>query len=256
MFKIDLNSDLGEGFGAYKAGLDDRIIPLITSANIACGFHAGDPLIMQKTVKLCKLNGVCAGAHPGFPDLVGFGRRNLNASPDEVKAMMIYQIGALSAFCASEGIKLSHVKPHGALYNMAAKDYKLARAVCEAVYEFDKDLPLLALSGSMMQKAAEEVGTVFASEIFADRAYEDDGTLVARSKPGAMITDENEAVKRTVEMIKNKRVKTINGNYISINPQSVCVHGDSEKALLFVEKIRAGFEEQGIEICPIKDIIG
>lgn len=256
MFKIDLNSDLGEGFGSYKAGLDDKIIPLITSANIACGFHAGDPLIMKNTVQLCRTNGVCAGAHPGFPDLVGFGRRNLSASPDEVKAMMTYQIGALSAFCASEGIKLSHVKPHGALYNMAAKDYKLAIAVCEAVYEFDKNLPLLALSGSMMQKAAEETGVIFASEVFADRAYEDDGTLVARSKPGAMIIDENEAVERTVEMIKHKRVKSISGNYISINPQSVCVHGDNEKALLFVKKIRAGFEEQGIEICPIKDIIG
>lgn len=256
MYKIDLNSDLGEGFGAYKAGLDDKIIPLISSANIACGFHAGDPLIMSKTVELCKQNGVRAGAHPGFPDLVGFGRRNLNASPAEVKAMMTYQVGALAAFCSSQGIKLSHVKPHGALYNMAAKDYSLAKAICEAVYEFDKDLVLLALSGSQMQKAASEVGTAFAAEVFADRAYEDDGTLVARSKPGAMITDENEAVARTVEMIKEKRVKTVNGNYISIEPHSVCVHGDSEKALLFVEKIRAGFAANGIEICPIKDIIG
>ena len=256
MLRIDLNSDLGEGYGAYKAGLDDKIIPLITSANIACGFHAGDPLIMGKTVALCKESGVCAGAHPGFPDLVGFGRRNLNASPAEVKAMMTYQIGALAAFCKSQEIELSHVKPHGAIYNMAAKDYSLAKAICEAVYEFDKNLPLLALSGSQMQKAAEDVGTLFASEVFADRAYEDDGTLVARSKPGAMITDENEAVSRVIEMIKHKRVKTINGNYVSIDPHSVCVHGDSEKALQFVEKIREGFKAENIEICPIKEIIG
>lgn len=256
MFKIDLNSDLGEGYGAYKAGLDDKIIPLITSANIACGFHAGDPLIMSRTVALCKENDVCAGAHPGFPDIVGFGRRNLSASPEEVKAMMTYQIGALASFCNSHGIRLSHVKPHGALYNMAAKDYNLAKAICESVYEFDKKLPLLALSGSQMQKAAEDIGVVFVSEVFADRAYEDDGTLVARSKPGSMITDENEAVARTVEMIKNKRVKSINGNYVSINPHSVCVHGDSEKALLFVQKIIAEFRKESIEICPIKEIIG
>ena len=256
MYKIDLNSDLGEGFGSYKAGMDDQIIPLITSANIACGFHAGDPQIMEKTVALCKQNNVRAGAHPGYPDLVGFGRRNLAASPAEVKAMMTYQIGALAAFCKAQGVELAHVKPHGAMYNMAAKDYALAVAICEAVREFDPALPLLALSGSQMQKAAEATGTRFASEVFADRAYEDDGTLVARSKPGSMITDEDEAVARVVEMVKEHRVRTISGKYIEIDPHSVCVHGDSAKALLFVEKIRAGLTAEGITICPIKDIIG
>lgn len=256
MYKIDLNSDLGEGYGSYKAGLDDQIIPLITSANIACGFHAGDPQIMEKTVALCKQHGVRAGAHPGYPDLVGFGRRNLAASPAEVKAMMTYQIGALAAFCKAQGVELAHVKPHGAMYNMAAKDYALAVAICDAVREFDPALPLLALSGSQMQKAAEATGTRFASEVFADRAYEDDGTLVARSKPGSMITDEDEAVARVVEMVKQHRVRTISGNYIEIDPHSVCVHGDSAKALLFVEKIRAGLTAEGIAICPINEIIG
>jgi len=256
MYKIDLNSDLGEGYGAYKMGHDDKIIPLITSANIACGFHAGDPRIMSATAALCRENGVCAGAHPGFPDLVGFGRRNLNMAAEDVKAAMLYQIGALSAFCAAQGIPLSHVKPHGALYNMAAKDAVLAKAICEAVREFDNNLVLLALSGSQMEKMAGELGVPFASEVFADRAYEDDGTLVARTKPGAMITDEEEAVKRVVRMIKEHKVCSINGNDISIRPHSVCVHGDSEKALLFVEKIRAAFREEDIAVCPLREIVG
>jgi len=256
MYKIDLNSDLGEGYGAYRMGNDDKIIPQITSANIACGFHAGDPQIMSKTVALCKERGVGAGAHPGFPDLAGFGRRNLAMSAQEVKAAILYQIGALHAFCAAQGISLSHVKPHGALYNMAAKDAVLARAICEAVQAFDDKLILLALAGSQMEKAAKELGVPFASEVFADRAYEDDGTLVARTKPGAMITDEEEAVARVIRMVKEHRVRSVNGTELAITPHSVCVHGDSEKALLFVEKIRTAFAEEGIAICPLREMIG
>ena len=248
MYTVDLNSDLGESFGAYTRGMDEGVIPLVSSANVACGFHAGDPSVMSHTVALCKANGVSVGAHPGFPDLQGFGRRNMNMSPADVKAMMIYQVGALDAFCKSQDVPLRHVKPHGALYNMAAKDEALARAICEAVYEYDKKLILMGLSGSKMLTEAEKLGLPYAAEVFADRAYEDDGSLVARGKPGAMITDEDEAVERLVGMIKDKRVKSVNGNWIELCPHSVCVHGDSQKALLFVRKIRDVFASEGIEI--------
>ena len=186
---IDLNCDLGESFGAYTIGSDDQVIKLITSANIACGFHASDPLIMDKTVRMASQAQIQIGAHPGFPDLLGFGRRNLNASAAEVRAYIQYQIGALSAFAAAHGMKLQHVKPHGAMYNMAGKDPVLARAVCEAVALTDENLILLGLAGSQMEAEAAKAGLRFAREVFADRAYEADGSLVARSKPGAMITD-------------------------------------------------------------------
>ncbi len=248
MYTVDLNCDLGESFGAYEIGKDKDIIPLISSANVACGFHAGDPSVMSSTVALCKANGVSVGAHPGFPDLQGFGRRNMNMSPADVKAMMTYQIGALDAFCRSAGVSLRHVKPHGALYNMAAKDKALAKAICESIYEYDKNLILMGLSGSCMLTEAEAMGLPYAAEVFADRAYEDDGSLVARTKPGAMITDENEAVERLVGMIKDKRVKSINGNWIELCPHSVCVHGDSDKALLFVKKIKEAFAKENIVV--------
>lgn len=248
MYTVDLNCDLGESFGAYEIGKDKDIIPLISSANVACGFHAGDPSVMSGTVALCKANGVSVGAHPGFPDLQGFGRRNMNMSPADVKAMMTYQIGALDAFCRSAGVPLRHVKPHGALYNMAAKDKALAKAICESIYEYDKNLILMGLSGSCMLTEAEAMGLPYAAEVFADRAYEDDGSLVARTKPGAMITDENEAVERLVGMIKDKRVKSVNGNWIELCPHSVCVHGDSDKALLFVKKIKEAFAKENIVV--------
>lgn len=204
MHKIDLNCDLGESFGNYKLGLDDEVIKYISSANIACGFHASDPLVMQKTVALARDNGVAVGAHPGFPDLVGFGRRNMNVSPAEAKAFVQYQIGALSAFCKAAGCRLAHVKPHGALYNMAGKDEILAAAICEAVYEFDPELILLCLSGSKMMSERRN-RTPSRKRGFADRAYEDDGSLVARGKPGAVITDEDEAVSRVIGMVKTVR---------------------------------------------------
>lgn len=255
MYAIDLNSDLGESYGAYKMGRDADIIPLVSSANVACGFHAGDPTIMAKTAKLCKDSGAAMGAHPGYPDLQGFGRRNMNVSPTDVKNLILYQVGALAAFCKSEGIRLQHLKPHGALYNMAAKDPALARAICEGIQEFDGNLILLGLAGSEMLRQAKEIGLPCASEVFADRAYEDDGTLVSRTKPGAMISDEDEAVARVIGMIKNHTVTTITGKEIEIIPDSVCVHGDSEKALLFVEKIRAALEGEGIEVKPLKEIV-
>ncbi len=245
---IDLNCDLGESFGAYKMGLDEEVLPHVTSANIACGFHGGDPVVMERTVALCKKYGVRAGAHPGFPDLAGFGRRNMSLSPGEVKAGVMYQIGALSAFCKGAGIRLCHVKPHGALYNMAAKDYELAKAICQAIKEVDESLVLLALSNSEMLRAAKDTGVTAASEVFADRAYERDGSLVSRNQMGAMIEDEALAVKRVIQMAQKGTVQAIDGTDVSIKADSVCVHGDGVKALEFVKKIRKGLLEEGIEV--------
>ncbi len=248
MYTVDLNSDLGESFGAYKMGRDEEVIPLISSANVACGFHAGDPDTMNKTILLCKKNGTGVGAHPGFADMSGFGRRNMSMSPEEVRNMLTYQLGALDAFCKSHQVKLQHVKPHGALYNMAAKDKTLARAICEGIYRYDPNLTLLGLAGSEMIVCAKEMGLSFAQEVFADRNYEDDGSLVPRSRENAMIRDEEEAVSRVVEMIKTHTVKSVNAKVIPICPDSVCVHGDSEKALLFVKKIRSAFLQENILI--------
>ena len=251
MYQIDLNCDLGESFGAYKIGMDEQILPIISSANIACGFHAADPLVMEKTVALAAANGIGIGAHPGFPDLQGFGRREMKLSPAEVRALIVYQIGALSAFVKAVGGKLQHVKSHGALYNMAGKDESLAMAICEGIQVVDEHLIVLGQSGSKMEAAAEKLGLSFAKEVFADRAYEEDGSLVARSKKGAMIEDEEEAVNRVIRMIKEGKVRAVTGKDIAIEADSVCVHGDGEKAVKFVEKIRAALQAEGIEIIPL-----
>lgn len=255
MYKVDLNCDLGESFGRYKLGLDDEVVKYITSANIACGFHASDPIVMEKTVLLAKENNIQVGAHPGFPDLLGFGRRKMDISINEAKAYIKYQVGALYAFCKSNNVKLSHVKPHGELYNMAGKDYELAKAICEAIYEFDKDLILLGLGNSEMINAAKNIGIRYAKEVFADRAYEEDGSLVSRNKDGAIITDENIAISQVIDIIKNKRVKCITGKYIDLQADSICVHGDGMKALEFVKKIKDKLNEENIKIKPIKEII-
>lgn len=248
--KVDLNCDLGESFGAYQIGEDEKIIPFISSANVACGFHASDPLVMQKTVMLAKKYEVHIGAHPGYPDLVGFGRRNLEVSPKEVKAYVQYQIGALSAFCKAAETKLYHVKPHGAMYNMAAKDEKLAYAICEAIFEVDSSLILFGLSGSKMIDAAKETGLQSVSEVFADRAYEEDGSLVSRMKHGAMITEEEEAITRVIRMIKEGVVTAITGKEVPINAQSICVHGDGEKALCFTKRLNQVLKAERIEVKP------
>ena len=246
--KIDLNCDLGESFGNYKIGMDEEVIKYISSANIACGFHASDPLVMEKTVALAKENGVKVGAHPGFPDLAGFGRRNMNVSPKELKAMVVYQIGALNAFCKANEIKMNHVKPHGAMYNMAAKDERLALAIAEAVAHVDDSLVLVGLSGSELLKAAKRVGIKCASEVFADRVYEDDGSLVPRTKIGAVITNEEEASDRAVQMIKFGKVKSISGKEIPITADTICIHGDTPQALHLARIMRAKFAREKIEI--------
>lgn len=250
MKKVDLNCDLGESFGAYKIGLDGEVIPYISSANIACGFHASDPVVMAHTVAMAKEHGCSVGAHPGFPDLMGFGRRQMQITPEEAKDYIIYQVGALAAFCRSQGIRLHHVKPHGALYNMAAVDDSLARAVCEGIYVVDPELVLLGLAGSELLKAAEDTGLRYASEVFADRAYNEDGTLVSRKLLGAVITDEALAVQRVLRMVNEQKVTSITGKDITIRPDSICVHGDNQKALQFVQKIRDALIKEKIEIKP------
>ncbi|HAH63330.1 MAG TPA: LamB/YcsF family protein [Treponema sp.] len=251
MTRIDLNCDLGESFGAYTIGMDSEVLPFITSANIACGFHAGDPVVMNKTVREAVKNNVSLGAHPGLPDLPGFGRRVMKITPAEAEAYIVYQTGALAAFARAAGAELHHVKPHGALYNMAADDTALAEAVCRGVSSVDKRLILVVLSGSCMQSAAERLGVRYACEVFADRAYTDGGTLVSRSKPGAVITDEDEVIKRAVRMVKDGIVRSESGKEIHVRADTICVHGDNPKALQFVRRIRASFADAQIEVSPL-----
>lgn len=255
MFKVDLNSDLGEGFGIYKMGMDEEILKYVSSANIACGFHAGDPCVMDKTLNLAKQSGVSIGAHPSFPDLLGFGRRNMQISFEEAKNYALYQLGALFAFAKTKGMRVQHFKAHGALYNMAAVDENLALALCEAVAQFDENIIFMGLSNSAMGEAAKKKGLKYASEVFADRAYNDDGTLVSRKLKGAVITDENIAISRVIKMIKEGKVTSVNGKEISLKAHSICVHGDGVKALEFVQKIKKNLAKEQIKIKALNEFI-
>ena len=248
MPSIDLNCDLGESFGAYTIGMDAQVIPYVTSANVACGFHAGDAVVMERTVALCKASGAAVGAHPGLPDLQGFGRRVMKISPAEAGAFVTYQVGALKAFCDAAGVPLHHVKPHGVLYNMAGRDRELADAIARAVQSAAPGAVLLALSGSEMVRAAQAIGLPVASEVFADRGYRPDGSLVPRGTPGAMIEDEDEAIARVIRMVKEGKVRACDGTDIAIRADSVCVHGDGPKALAFVRKISAALKASGVEL--------
>jgi UPF0271 protein len=253
--KIDLNSDLGESFGRYTIGCDEQVVPLVTSINAACGFHAGDPLVMKKTIQLAGQAGVSVGAHPGFDDLQGFGRRNMNLSYEELQACVLYQLGALDAFVKAEGLRLAHVKPHGAMYNMAARDSKMAEAICSAVQAYDPELIILAQESGQLYQTARRMGLRAAAEVFADRAYEEDGTLVARSKPGSMTTDPDDALTRVIRMIKEGKVTAITGRDIDVRADSVCVHGDGESALEFIRRIREQCEKESIFLAPLKEIV-
>ncbi len=254
MYRVDLNCDLGESFGAYVMGMDDKVIPHITSANVACGYHASDPVVMERTVALCKAHNVAVGAHPGFPDMMGFGRREMRLTPAEAKACMLYQIGALDAFCRAAGVRLAHVKPHGALYNMAARDTALARAICQAIRDYDKSLVLLALAGSEMVRAAREMGLPVAREVFADRGYEEDGSLVSRQKPGAIIVDEEETIARVVRMVTEGKVKAVTGRDVSVQADSICIHGDGEHAVAFAQRIREVLISSGVRLLPLQEM--
>lgn len=248
MFCVDLNCDMGESFGAYKIGVDEEIMPLVTSANIACGLHAGDPAIMHKTVKLALKYGVAIGAHPGLPDLAGFGRRKLDISPQEAYDLVVYQLGALNAFVQAEGAKMQHVKPHGALYNMAAKDLALAEAIAEAVYKVDSGLILFGLAGSKLIKAGKKIGLNIAEEVFSDRTYQSDGSLTPRGLTDALITDERQAIKQVIRMVKESKVWSQQGEEVVIKADTVCIHGDGKHALEFAHLIRQELQAAGIMV--------
>lgn len=248
MMKVDLNCDLGEAFGNYSFGGDKDIIPLITSANIACGFHAGDENVMNQTVNLAKENHVSIGAHPGFPDLKGFGRRKMDISPTEVYNLIVYQLGALEGFCKVHQTRINHVKPHGALYNMGAKNKAIAKAIAKAVYDFDSTIVLVGLSNSLLISEAKAIGLKTASEVFADRRYEDNGQLVSRKEPDAVITDSDEALKQVLKMVTENKVISRNGKEIDLETDTICVHGDGKHALEFVEQIRKKLTKEGIDI--------
>jgi 5-oxoprolinase (ATP-hydrolysing) subunit A len=248
MFAVDINSDLGESYGAFTVGNDKEVLKYISSANIACGYHAGDHNVMFETVSLAKEYGVQIGAHPGFPDLAGFGRREMNLSPREIYHLVIYQIGSLAAVCKVSEITLAHVKPHGALYNMAAKNPEIAKAIAGAVSDFNPGLVLYALAGSELVKAGEEKGLVVAEEVFADRTYQPDGTLTSRLKANALIHDTQVAIKRVVRMIKEGKVAAEDGTDLLIKADTICVHGDSPQALEFVTELRMALIQENISI--------
>ena len=273
---IDINCDMGEGFGAYSFGNDGELLPYVSSVNIACGFHASDPVIMGRAVAAAKAAGAGIGAHPGLPDLQGFGRRAMAISPAEARAFTLYQLGALDAFCRSGGAApgafcrasgaapgahcrkesaLRHVKPHGALYNMAAADKTLAEAICDAIASFDETLILLGLAGSELLAAAAKKGLRAASEVFADRAYEEDGSLRARGLPGAMIEDAGEAAARALRMASEGLVRAASGKDIAVRADSICVHGDGPRAPEFARAIRAALQAAGIQVIPLADTI-
>lgn len=253
MYKVDLNCDLGESFGPYKIGMDEEILKFITSANIACGFHAGDPAVMRKTVKLALENGASIGAHPGLPDLVGFGRRNISVSPQDVYDMVVYQVGALSAFVKAEGGKMQHVKPHGALYNMVAKDQGLSQAVANAIYKVDSELILFGLSGSQLIKAGEDAGLRTASEVFSDRTYQKDGSLTPRTSSDALITNSEDAIKQVIKMVIEEKVHCQQGFDIPIKADTICIHGDGVHALTFAQEINKQLKAYNISVKNFKE---
>jgi UPF0271 protein len=248
MNQVDLNSDLGESFGAYTIGQDENVLPFVTSANIACGFHAGDPLVMQKTIALAVKNHVAVGAHPGLPDLVGFGRRKMDITPQEAYAMVLYQVGALQAFARAAGISLQHVKPHGALYNMAAVNRLLAEAIASAVHDISPHLTLVGLAGSELIRAGESAGIPVVNEVFADRTYQPDGTLTPRSRSNAVIRDKEQAVSQVLDMILKGKVAAVNGTEVPVQADTVCVHGDTPSALLFTETLKIKLQEAGVAV--------
>lgn len=251
MTVCDLNADLGESFGTWSKGADEDIIPLVTSANIACGIHASDPCIMKHTVELAIKHHVAIGAHPGYPDLVGFGRRSMALSPREIYAYVLYQIGALDAFCKAGNTSLHHVKPHGHLYNRSAQEYDCADAIAAAVADYDQNLILFGLAGSNSIEAAHKYGLKTAQEFFADRSYTSSGTLVPRTEPGACIKDSKVALLRTIRAVQEGVVKSISGEDIKVRADTVCLHGDSLSALEFARTLRQGLIDAGITVRSI-----
>jgi UPF0271 protein len=251
---IDLNCDMGESFGAYKLGRDEDVIKFISSANIACGWHAGDALVMNRSVQLAAANGVGVGAHPSYPDLMGFGRRNMGCTAEEIRNYVTYQIWALSGFCAANGVKMRHVKPHGSLYLTAVEDETVATAVAEAIVSVDPSLMYVAFAGpkgALMTRVGEKLGLKVLYEAFPDRAYTPDGTLASRRGPGAVISDPNRVAERALKMAKEGKVVATDGTEIDLHVHTLCVHGDNPSAVEVVKTIRALLGSDGIEVKPM-----
>ena len=251
--EIDFNCDMGESFGMYKMGFDEEVIKHISSANIACGFHAGDPMWMRKTVDLAEQHGVGVGAHPSYPDLNGFGRRNMNATPEEVRNDVVYQAGALKAFTSNRN--LQHVKPHGAMYNQAVDDADLGKSICEAVLEVDSNIILLALAGSTWIDVAKGMGMRVEREVFADRAVNSVGTLVPRSKEGSVIHDTNEVVERSLRMVTEGKILSVEGDIVEVEADSICLHGDTPGAVDMAKTLKREFLAAGVEVKQLRDIV-
>lgn len=248
--KIDLNCDMGESFGVYRLGHDEEVMPFVSSINLACGFHAGDPGTMVRTVRVARQYNVAVGAHPSFPDLVGFGRRTMSATPAEIKADTIYQIGALWAICQSEGVALQHVKPHGALYNLAASDIHTAAAIAEAIGAVDSELFMVCLAHSPMVEAARAAGIRYVEEAFADRAYTRIGTLVPRGTAGAVIHDPETVAARVLSLVTHQLITSHDGVAIPIRAQTICVHGDNPGAVAMTRLIRGRLDQQAVTVAP------
>jgi UPF0271 protein len=254
--RIDINCDLGESYGAFKVGNDEKIMSHITSANVACGFHAGDPVIMAQTINLAKKHNVAIGAHPGYPDLLGFGRREMQLTLEEVRNYTIYQVSALQGFARIAGVSLQHVKPHGALYNTAAKDEKLSKAIVDAVKALNRSLIVFAPLKSALAKAAVESGLRVACEVFADRAYNSDGSLVSRKQPNAIIQEPQKVMERAIKMVKEGTVLAVNGEVVDLGEvHTICVHGDTPMAVELAETLKKGLIKVGIEVKPVSSFI-
>lgn len=246
--QIDLNSDVGESFGAWTMGEDEALMDSITSANIACGMHAGDPGVIRRTIVLARDRGVAVGAHPGFPDLMGFGRREMQMTPREVEDLVLYQVAAIAGMAAAEGVRLRHVKAHGALYNMAARNAPLAAAIARAVASFDRSLILFGLPNSALLNEGRKAGLRVAAEIFADRTYEADGSLTSRRKPGSVIHDPAEVTDRAVQMVRTGTVKAVTGETIHLQADTLCVHGDTPGASELARRIRQALVASGVQV--------
>lgn len=251
MHQIDLNCDMGESFGAWHMGNDEAVLEHVTSANVACGFHGGDPRTMRNTVAMAIARGVAIGAHPGFPDLQGFGRRPMTLSKSEAYESVLYQIGALAGFAQAAGTKLVHVKAHGMLYNMAVRDPVLAEAIAQAVHDFDRNLVFFGLAGSELIRAGEKLGLRTASEVFADRSYQDDGSLTPRAQPGAMIEDVEVSVTQVKRMVLEGIVRSVSGKDVPVRADTLCVHGDQPGAVAFARRIRAELAAEGVKVAAI-----
>jgi UPF0271 protein len=249
--RVDLNADVGESLGPWPMGDDDRLIPLVTSVNVACGAHAGDPLTIDRTIRTALAHRVAIGAHPGYPDLIGFGRRDLDMAPDELEASLVYQVGAVAAFARAAGTVLRHVKPHGALYNLAARDPAVAATIARAVARVSGELILVGLAGSVMLSAAADAGLACAAEAFADRAYEADGTLRSRRLPGALLESPDRVAAQALSIVRDGRVTSHDGRVVAVRADTICIHGDSPAAAEFAMAIRGSLEAAGAKIVAL-----